>query len=125
MKTSLFHFSAESFLSFHKSVHILWRRDLKDIELSTTNHHPKMRQFSSSQNFPKDVVKVLMHPWVKVIPSGTFSKRDLPVVPFRNVTVCERYNLDLQKVKVTAASRLGMILLLVKKTIGLCFDNYW
>jgi hypothetical protein len=80
MKTSLFHFSADSFLSFHKSVHrrihLLWRRDLKDIELSTTNHHPTMRQFLSSQKVPKDVVKVLIHPWVKVIPSGTFSKCD-------------------------------------------------
>mmetsp|Transcript_34974 Transcript_34974/g.84664 ORF Transcript_34974/g.84664 Transcript_34974/m.84664 type:complete len:607 (+) Transcript_34974:138-1958(+) len=84
MKTSPFQSSADSFPSVpqsSKDVFIYFGEDLfEDIGLSTKNYHPKKQQspsfLSSNKKVPKDVVKVLIHPWVKVIPNGTFSKCD-------------------------------------------------
>ena len=80
MKTSHFHPSAASLPSINQStdVFIYFGDEIDDIQLSTFNNESssKMRQFLSSHKVPKDAIKVLIHPWVKVIPNGTFSKRD-------------------------------------------------
>ncbi|CAJ1968030.1 unnamed protein product [Cylindrotheca closterium] len=86
MKTSSLQSSADSFPSIDdqsKDVFIYLGENIEEqiggLSSATKNHHDRPNKRQSfllprrSSKVPKDVVKVLIHPWVKVIPSGTFS----------------------------------------------------
>ncbi|KAL3931760.1 MAG: hypothetical protein SGBAC_011155 [Bacillariaceae sp.] len=78
MAASLFRSSADSSPSIPQStdVFIYVGEALENTigQATRTKSHPKKQVLLPSSEVPKDLVKVLIHPSVKIIPNGTFSK---------------------------------------------------